>query len=797
MLAALVAALPLQARNLSVGNGDFRSDLVFRSHRFEGATFTDRRSGTEWSAERQEALFELCIDGRVVTSADPVWSYAGQSRRVLANGGVVTSFSFRGRGDLKGLTLVWDRESFPEGAFVRERLRLTSEGGRTFRLTHRDGACHLVFPRYSFASEGPVAGKELRIGTFRPARVFPDHHMFHPDSTLFEAGPALREVKGPFLVLSGPSWKLVTSYEHASQDHADALSVKKTAMAVQTVDGNDGSQGVEGDVQALTDDDLWFISSFVSQSEGRLVLGDRIRHGGYLDGEVIPSGGSLDGEGPRSGWYGTVWSTLSILPPDGDENEAIADYLLTRITENRESREADFYYNTWGMQRHSKTLYPIMNEARLREEIRYAAECGVQTFVVDDGWQEAFGNWTCNTERIPCGLGALCAYMDSLGLRPGIWLSLPGAAPTVERTLQHPEWIIRDRSGKPILGQWKKPVYDLVGPCYEALLGDLKALCDEGIRFFKWDAMNLLSSTLPGLDHGDASYSPRERADRYNYLLPFYVTSLMRELREYCPGTVVEIDLTEPERCMMGLQVLQEGKYFFINNGSSKYDDYSTYRTKSVRSVINRFASFMPQELFTYAVYPHDEAGCQLYNVTTSLTAGHGIWGDLSMMTPSQRAVVKGLFEKATQVMPHVWGSRVEAIGSVGDTPEIYVQRAPSDGWALLTAFSARPSTNAFTVGVRTSEVLGVLGHPYRLGPEGVELTLSFARNDDCASAFVLGGKGSGPQVYSSTGCLEAIEPTGSGLRVTAATDAEVSVGMPDGRLVTRVLPAGETALFE
>ena len=787
LLTAFIAVVPLPARNLSVGNGEFRSDLVFRGHRFLGASFTDLRSGTEWSAEGGPMLFELCIDGRVVTSADPVWDYAGLSRQTLVNGGVVTSFSFRGRGALKGLTLVWDREVFPDGAFIRERLRLSASPGKVFRLTCRDEANHLVFPCYSFEEESPVRARELRIGTFRPRRAFPDHHMFHPDSVLFDVGPELREVKGPFLILSGPSFKLVTSYEHASQDHADAMSVKKTGAAVQTVDGNDGSQGVEGDVRPLTDDDLWFISTFVSQSDGRLVLGDRIRHGGYLDGEVIPSGS----------WYETVWSTLSILPPEGDENQAIADYLLTRITENPESRVADFYYNTWGLQRHTKTLYPVMNEARLREEMRYAAECGVQTFVLDDGWHETFGHWVCNPERIPSGLRALCAYMDTLGLRPGIWLSLPGAGPATERTLAHPEWIIRDQAGEAVLAQWKNPVYDLVGPCYDALLSDLKALCDEGIRFFKWDAMNLLTSTLPDLYHGDASYSPRERADRYNYLLPFYVTRMMRELREYCPGTVVEIDLTEPERCLVGLQVLQEGKYYFINNGSSKYDDYSTYRTRSVRAVINRYASFMPQELFTYAVYPHDEAGAQAYNVTTALTAGHGIWGDLSMMTPEERSVVKGLFDKASLILPHIRGARVEVTGEIGETPEVYVQRQFETGWALVTAFGSDPQGIPFTVGVRTSEVQGVLGHPYRLCPEGVELTLSFCKENDCASAFVLGGKGSGAQVYSSTGCLESIVPDARGLRVTAATDSEVSVGMPDGRLVTRFLPAGSGFLFE
>ena len=783
LIAAFAALVPLSARNLTVGNGDFRSDLVFRSHRFTGATFTDLRSGTELSAGDALPLFELCIDGETVTSADPVWNYVSRSGRTLSNGGVVTSFVFRGRGSLKGLTLVWDRETFPQGVFVRERLRLQAAPGSGLSLTKKDGACHLVFPRYAFASEGPVQAKELRIGTFRKKRAFPEHHMFHPDSTLFDLGARVQEVKGPFLILSGPSFKLVTSYEHASQDHS---FMEKKAGDNPADAGNDGSQGIDGDLRSLSDDNLWFIASFASLSDGRLSLGNRIRHGGYLDGEAIPS----------DGWYETVWSTLTVLPADGDADAAIADYLMDKITENAASREADFYYNTWGFQRASKDLYGVMTEERLREEIRYAHECGVTTFVLDDGWHETFGHWVGNPVRIPSGLHSLTGYMDSLGIRPGIWLSLPGAGAATERAISHPEWLIRDASGKPLLAQWKNPAYDLVGPCYDALLGDLKALCDEGFRFFKWDAMNLFSSTQPGLFHGDERYSARERADRYNYLLPFYVTSLMRELREYCPGTVVEIDLTEPERCLIGLQVLQEGKYYFINNGASKYNDYTVYRTQSVRSVINRYAAFMPQELFTYAVYPHNLAGVQRYNVTTALTAGHGIWGDLSLMTPSERAAVKGLFDKASLVLPFVRGALVESVGAVGDTPEIYVQRRFETGWALVTAFGTGASY-PLTVGVRTSEVLGVLGHPYRLGPDGVELTLSFEGPDDCASAFVLGGKGSGPQVYSSTGRLESIDPEGAGLCIVAETDAEVTVAFPNGRMVTQTLCGGGSAIFQ
>ena len=335
-LAACCIAGPLHARRLSIGNDDFRSELLFRDHRFLGASFLDVKTGECLTADAQAPLFELCLEGQKVTSADPVWAYAGRTRKTLANGGTVISFSFRGRGAWRGLRLVWDREFFPEGAFVRERLRLRSARGKGLHLTNLDGGNHLLFPVYAFAEDGAVQAKELRIGTFRKKHAFPEHHMFHTDSSRFTVGASVQEVKGPFLILSGPRRQWVCSYEHASQDHSFNYKPGQTTAA-----GNDESQGVEGDIMTMTDDDFWFISSFVSQSDGTLWLGNRIRHGGYLDGEAIPS----------KDWYETVWSTLSILPSDANVNAAISDYLLTKITENPESRVADFYYNSWGMQR--------------------------------------------------------------------------------------------------------------------------------------------------------------------------------------------------------------------------------------------------------------------------------------------------------------------------------------------------------------------------------------------------------------------------------------------------------------
>ncbi|MCB9247546.1 MAG: hypothetical protein H6613_02945 [Ignavibacteriales bacterium] len=80
-------------------------------------------------------------------------------------------------------------------------------------------------------------------------------------------------------------------------------------------------------------------------------------------------------------------------------------------------------------------------------------------------------------------------------------------------------------------------------------------------------------------------------------------------MNKYEPELVIEIDLTEARRVMTGLTPLSQGKLFWMNNGASTYNDYSTFRTKSMRTIPNEFAGIIPWELFTYANYPHNIEG--------------------------------------------------------------------------------------------------------------------------------------------------------------------------------------------
>jgi hypothetical protein len=107
--------------------------------------------------------FEFCINGKIYTSQDPVWSHAGSSEKTLSNGGIRTTYHIKGTKALRGLEILWDKETFGDNKFVRERLRMRSSEGRKFRLTNFNGKNHFVFPKYSFKSSSAPSATDIRI----------------------------------------------------------------------------------------------------------------------------------------------------------------------------------------------------------------------------------------------------------------------------------------------------------------------------------------------------------------------------------------------------------------------------------------------------------------------------------------------------------------------------------------------------------------------------------------------------------------------------------------------------------
>ena len=101
-----------------------------------------------------------------------------------------------------------------------------------------------------------------------------------------------------------------------------------------------------------------------------------------------------------------------------------------------------FVYNTW------EPFGVEINEELLRATARAAASAGIKEFVIDDGWSDSYGDWSVDKTKFPNGLRPLTDYIKSLGMKPGLWVSIGSADATSKVFKAHPEWFAKNSHGE-------------------------------------------------------------------------------------------------------------------------------------------------------------------------------------------------------------------------------------------------------------------------------------------------------------------------------------------------------------
>ena len=257
------------------------------------------------AAGNQTAWFEFVVNGIVISSDDPVWTYREHRIRKLNNGGEEVNISLEAIKKIPGLQVNVYRQYFPNSTLIRERLVLTAKG-ESLRLTKRLGKLHFIFPRYAVATQAAVTDlEEIRIATFNqeilPAydasRSYDDRkfdnardynlsqaHMFHPWKGKQSLKPGDSTItKGPFGIYRTERLKWITAYEHASQDKTFAAEADDKRSGTIAVDAQQGVSS-PGSL-AVSEDDFWFLGFKTVKKAGSLVVSLEQLRGGYLDGE--------------------------------------------------------------------------------------------------------------------------------------------------------------------------------------------------------------------------------------------------------------------------------------------------------------------------------------------------------------------------------------------------------------------------------------------------------------------------------------------------------------------------------
>ena len=107
------------------------------------------------------------------------------------------------------------------------------------------------------------------------------------------------------------------------------------------------------------------------------------------------------------------------------------------------SKKPTYVYNTW------EPFQKNIDEKLVMKLATAAAAAGAKTFVIDDGWQDVYGDWNVDRAKFPNGLRPVMNHIKRLGMKPGLWISI-GSAETRSRVFeQHPEWFVRNAEGRP------------------------------------------------------------------------------------------------------------------------------------------------------------------------------------------------------------------------------------------------------------------------------------------------------------------------------------------------------------
>ncbi|MES1213878.1 MAG: alpha-galactosidase [Bacteroidota bacterium] len=116
--------------------------------------------------------------------------------------------------------------------------------------------------------------------------------------------------------------------------------------------------------------------------------------------------------------------------------EFVNQHLGARISELE--KKPTFVYNTW------VPFFKDINEKLVMEVVKSAADAGMKEFIIDDGWPENYGDWVIDKKKFPNGLKPIFDYIKSLGMTPGLWVSVGSASTDSKVFKNHPEWFVLD-----------------------------------------------------------------------------------------------------------------------------------------------------------------------------------------------------------------------------------------------------------------------------------------------------------------------------------------------------------------
>ena len=309
--------------------------------------------------------------------------------------------------------------------------------------------------------------------------------------------------------------------------------------------------------------------------------------------------------------------------------------------ENMRDVEVPIVFNTFGTLGGSYS--GRVTEENVMRLVPLAAELGVETFIIDAGWQTAVGEWTVHSERFPNGLKPVIDAVKKNGMQFGIWVEpehIRGDA-AIFKDESRKEWLFANTGKSAMLNLSRRDVLEYV---YKDMS---KLLRENDIDYFKLDFNRYFQ--IPDVSD--------RRTMRVRYIQNFY--ELFERLRKEFPDVYFE-------NCASGagrLDLKMDQYFARINRSDIQIPLDNLYQQEGFTYL---HPAYMAGGASNMGVFGNNQpwwaGGAKKVEVPLQFSAHVAMMGWLSMspeidtLTTEQRAEIKkyfDLFKKIRHVTCH------------------------------------------------------------------------------------------------------------------------------------------------
>lgn len=144
-----------------------------------------------------------------------------------------------------------------------------------------------------------------------------------------------------------------------------------------------------------------------------------------------------------------------------------------------------------------KLILENLNALQNSKNIISCGNFSSRIFQIDDGWEQALGEWQIRKDRFPNGLKCIVDKINESDFIPGLWIAPFIIDERCKTAKEHPDWILKDSKGKKVIAGFN-PLWGDKGNFYcldltnEDVIHHLSILMNRvinewGFRYIKLD----------------------------------------------------------------------------------------------------------------------------------------------------------------------------------------------------------------------------------------------------------------------------------------------------------------------